>query len=265
MDPEFKGRFLLHWHEYFGAAELPITFQYTDNGIQAEPALSSSREWCMVHMLQRVRDGHSLRFFARSFGCGGGKFSTGYASKLREHIGQFLSCGIEGEVRGERYKHTSDLAEKAMSLTPWYEAPAAHMVFKRWDTLDAHDEPEVVIFFATPDILSGLCTLAGFDEPVIENVVMAPLGSGCASLIQYPYAEKRSGRHRAVIGMFDITARPHVDPAYLTFAVTMERFRQMVNSMDESFLITPAWAHIRKRIQKASPKSRRHAVSEVGL
>ncbi len=263
MDLELKERFLQRWHEYFGAAELPITFQYTNNGIQAEPALSSSREWCMVHMLDRVRDGHSLRFFARSFGCGGGKFSTGYASKLRDHIGEFLSCGIEGEIRGERYKHTTEIAEQAMSQAPWFEAPSTHMVFKRWDNLDAHDQPDVVIFFAPPDVISGLCTLAGFDEPVIEDVVIAPLASGCASLIQYPYAEKLSGRHRAVVGLFDITARPHVEPDSLTFAVSFERFERMVNGMNESFLITPLWSQIRKRIQKASPKYRRRASSET--
>ena len=250
MDLQFKDKFLTQWQRYFNGAELPIVFQYTDNGISAEPAVSLSRERCLIHVLQHVREGRSLRFFSRSFGCQGGKFYTGYSSTLREHIGEFLSCGIEGELRGERYKHTPQVAENAISHAPWYEAPAAHMVFKRWDLLDEHDEPEVVIFFAAPDVLSALYTLAGFDDPVLENVVIAPFGSGCASIIQYPYSEKLSGRNRAVIGMFDLTARPHVNPHCLSFTVTMERFRPMVNNMSESFLITPAWDHIRKRIHK---------------
>ena len=153
-------------------------------------------------------------------------------------------------MRGERYKKDPEMAAAAIGTAPWYESPHAHMVFKRWDKLDEHDEPEIIIFFARPDALSGLFMLAGYDEPKLENIVIAPHGSGCASIIQYPYVEKLNGTHRAVLGMFDPTARVWIGSDCLTFTVTMERFRRMVENMSESFLVAPAWHLIRKRIRK---------------
>jgi hypothetical protein len=44
------------------------------------------------------------------------------------------------------------------------KATAKYIVFKRWDKLETKDNPEVVIFYARPDVLAGLYTLASFDE-----------------------------------------------------------------------------------------------------
>ena len=67
--------------------------------------------------------------------------------------------------------------------------------------LERPDSPEVVIFFVQPDVLSGLFTLAHFDEAE-PNEVFAPFGFGCSLIIQYPYLEGRPKRRRAVIGIF---------------------------------------------------------------
>jgi hypothetical protein len=53
------------------------------------------------------------------------------------------------------------------------------------------DDPEVVIFFAQPDVLSGLFTLANYDE-ADPNGVFAPFAAGCGSIVHYPYLEKDS-------------------------------------------------------------------------
>jgi hypothetical protein len=55
-------------------------------------------------------------------------------------------------------------------------------------------------------------------------------------------------RQRAVIGMFDPSARPHVGENVLSFAAPLEKFEEMVEDMDESFLITPTWKRILKRM-----------------
>jgi hypothetical protein len=130
---------------------------------------------------------------------------------------------------------------------PAFRAPARLVVFKRWDLLEAPDDPEVVIFFAKPDILSGLFTLANFDESE-PNGVFTPSGAGCSSIVAYPYLERGSRRPRCVLGMFDITARPYVPGDVLTFSVPMEKFVRMVENMDESFLTTDTWRAVQKRI-----------------
>jgi hypothetical protein len=105
----------------------------------------------------------------------------------------------------------------------------------------------VVIFFAQPDVLSGLFTLANFDEAE-PNGVFTPFGSGCSSIVQYPYLEGRSERPRGVIGMFDISARPFVPRDVLIFSVPMIKLSGMVQNMDESFLITDSWRKVQERI-----------------
>jgi hypothetical protein len=113
--------------------------------------------------------------------------------------------------------------------------------------LEKTDSPEVVIFFAQPDVLSGLFTLANFDEAE-PNGVFAPFSAGCGSIVQYPYLEGRSRRPRGVIGMFDVSARPFVPGNVLTFSAPMNKFMQMIDNMEASFLITGSWQKVQKRI-----------------
>ena len=118
----------------------------------------------------------------------------------------FLSCGIPGKTRGERYVKTPEMVDEIIKNTPSFTAPGKFIVFKRWDKLEEVDTPEVVIFFAIPDVLSGLFTLARFDE-TDRGAIQAPFGSGCASIVQNPYLEQQSEHPRAIIGMFDPSAR----------------------------------------------------------
>ncbi len=115
--------------------------------------------------------------------------------------------------------------------------------------LEETDEPAVAIFFAKPDVLAGLFTLANYDE-VERNGVIAPFGAGCGSIVMYPYLEKDAERPRAVLGMFDVSARPFVPKEVLTFSVPMNKFDRMIDNMEESFLTTPSWKKVKKRISK---------------
>jgi len=96
-------------------------------------------------------------------------------------------------------------------------------------------------------VLSGLFTLANYDRSDPHGVI-APMGSGCASIVEMPYQESRSSEPRCVLGMFDVSARPCVPQHTLTFTVPMRRFEQMVANMDESFLITGSWQAVRERL-----------------
>jgi uncharacterized protein (DUF169 family) len=247
MDMKTKDRFVNLWSKYFGGAESPITFYYTDREGCAEPVQPPSGHRCLICDLARVRKGESLCFKADSLGCGGAKRYLGFVKEIAPDFEYFLSCGIPGKLEGERYKKSPELVREVMKRMPEFEAPAQSIVFKRWDQLEKSDEPEVVIFFAPPDVLSGLFTLASFDE-VDPNGVIAPFSAGCGSIVHYPYLEKDSDRPRAVLGMFDVSARPCVPGNVLTFAVPMNKFVRMIDNMEESFLITPSWTKVNQRI-----------------
>jgi hypothetical protein len=246
MDLDLQERFAERWQQYFTGAELPIVFYYTGERCQAEVPTPQGHH-CLICELARVRKGTSLQFDVDAVPCGGGKHYLGFTASLRPGFEHFLSCGIPGEMEGERYKQSPELVEALMARMPTFSAPAPTVVFKRWDQLQAEDEPAVVVFFAPPDVLSGLFTLAGFDEARPEAVI-APFSSGCGSIVYYPYQELRAESPRAVLGMFDVSARPCVPAGTLSFAVPWPKFMRMLDQMDESFLITRSWHKVRARM-----------------
>ncbi len=245
MDLSLRQQFSEKWARYFKQADLPLAFFYTDKTDVALPKEGDLH--CIIGQLSRARAGEPMVLSGEMKFCSGGKRYTGFSQKLRPNFEYFLSCGIPGELEGERYKKSPELvADQLKHQAPFY-APGKYLVFKRWDQLGEADEPAAVIFFAPPDVLSGLFTLAGFDESDLQAVI-APFGSGCASIIQYPYFENQTDRPRAVLGMFDVSARPGVPAGELTFAVPWRKFVRMVENMDESFLITDSWERIRNRL-----------------
>ena len=247
MDMEIKERFVLLWNKYFNGSELPVTFYYTDEKGLAEMAKPTSGHRCVIGDLLKVRRGNSFCYDASSVGCFGGKRYLGFSQTIMPDFEHFLSCGIPGKLDGERYKKSPELVKEAMEYAPAFKAPGRFIVFKRWDKLEKPDNPDVVIFFAQPDVLAGLFTLANFDEAEPDGV-FAPFSAGCGSIVQYPYLEGNSERPRGVIGLFDISARPFVPRDVLTFSVPMNKFLTMIDNMEESFLITGSWKKIQKRI-----------------
>ncbi len=250
MDIAFRDSFLLRWKKYFGESELPITFYYTEGDGGAYVMPSAKSRSCLICELSKVRKGESLCFSSESIGCLGGKRYTGFISEMRPTFRYFLSCGLEGIERGERYKISPEIVDELIKEHKHIDAGNKNMIFKRWDLLTEKDEPAVVIFFAHGEVLSGLYTLANFDKVDPNGGVIAPFSAGCGSIIHYPYHERDSENPRCVLGMFDPSARPCVPINVFSFAMPYKRFVQLVGFMNESFLITPTWEKVKKRIGK---------------
>jgi len=246
MNTKDRESFLSQWKRYFNSSELPLTFYYTDKD---GPGLvmPGSVNRCIIAALLKARKGEPMRFNAESIGCFGGKRYAGFDAQIMPNFEYFLSCGIPGKLEGERYKKSPEVVKASMEHLAPFDAPRKYIVFKRWDILEDEDDPEVVIFFAKPDVLAGLFTLANYDQ-TDSNSVISPFGSGCASIIYHPYFQSKASQPKPVIGMFDISARPFVDRYEISFAVPLNRFMTMVSNMDESFLITGSWKKIQKRI-----------------
>jgi uncharacterized protein (DUF169 family) len=248
MKIEFKEQFLSLWKKYFGEAELPVTFYYTTGDGGAEKAEKPKGRSCLICELAKVRNGRSVFYNIDSLACGGARRYLGFTKKMRPGFEYFLSCGND-QMEGERYIRTPEMVKEFIRNQKTLPVEGKKIVFKRWDNLTESDNPDVVIFFARPDVLSGLFTLANFDQTE-PNGTITPFGAGCGTIIHYPYLESMSERQRAVIGMFDPSARPCVQKDILTFAVPAKRFERMVSNMEESFLITKTWTTVRNRIDK---------------
>ena len=248
MDIDLQQRFTNLWQKYFNNAELPITCFFSKGDGRAEKAPKPKGHSCVICDLAKVRAGRSLYFNSNNLGCGGAKRYFGYMKDMAPSFRYFLSCGLEGKVEGERYKRTPDMVDKWQEQQVLLPAEGRNLVFKRWDKLTVEDEPEVVIFFAKPEVLSGLFTLANFDQVDPNGGVMTPFGAGCGTIVHHPWLEREKDNPRCTIGMFDPSARPCVPADVLTFAAPFERFVQLVDYMEESFLITDTWDTVRERI-----------------
>ncbi len=246
MDMELKERFQALWTKHFDGAQLPICLFYSDDSAYGQLLRPIKGRMCMIGQLANVLRGEDLAFVDETIGCPGGRRYLGFNQALMPNFEFFLSCGIPGQLEGERYKKTPELVNEFIKDAPAFSAPGKYAVFKRWDRLAGGDRPEVAIFFSPPDVLSGLFTLAGFDEKA-RNSVIAPFGAGCATIAQYPLLEAKSPEQRAVLGMFDVSARPFVPAQVLSFAVPIVKFERMIGNMDESFLITESWAKVKGR------------------
>jgi len=245
----FRDEAVAFWRKHFRGAELPLAFFFSDEEGYPQPERPVNAHICMVGQLARVRrNGETLAFSADTFGCFGGKRYAGYACELAPTFRYFLSTGIEGRVEGERYKKTPEMVDEFVAAMDIPKARAKYLVFKRIDKLDDGDEPLVVVSFATPDVLSGLFTLANFGTA--EHAVVTPFAAGCGTFLSHPLAEAERDAPRAVIGMFDVSARPYVPPDVLSFAAPLTLFRRMVAEADESFLTTPSWERVAKRLPK---------------
>ncbi|MCX7856737.1 MAG: DUF169 domain-containing protein [Deltaproteobacteria bacterium] len=246
MDKIKKEEFLKKWSEYFPNANLPIVFYYTNEDRNHMKIKHNATHRCVFIDIMKALKGKTIVFDKESTGCMGGKIYFGFSKEIMPDFEYFLSCGKKG-LEGERYKKTPELVREFMKNMPTFDAPGRYIIFKRIDMLEDGEVPEAVIFFDFPDVISGLFTLANFDRA--EDNVRVPFGSGCSSIVFYPYLEKFSRDPKCILGSFDVSARPYMRKDYMSFSIPFQRFVQMLENMDESFLITKSWEEIKKRIR----------------
>jgi uncharacterized protein (DUF169 family) len=238
-----------HFQEVLGLKESPFGIYYTNDkpdGLTPKEGISG----CMMGLLQSARRKETTVYFDKGhFGCPGGAYYMGFFESPRPKIEYFLSCGIPGEMEGERYIKTPERAREYFTRMIPRRAPATYCVFKPIDQFQEDTAPEVVAFFAPPDILSGLFTLTNY---ALErtDAVYAPFGSGCSSILTYPLKEAGKEQPHAILGMFDVSARPMIEKDILTLAMPYSVFLKLLENVSGSFLETESWKKVLHRIEK---------------
>jgi len=237
-----------------GLAEPPIAIYYANE--KPEGAFSwdcQGEHFCFVGSLSVARQGTPVAVDGQNPGCAGAAYYLGWNDELRPGFEYFLSHDSEG--RGERFKKTPELVREFVKARRFVAASGRYCIFRRLADLADQVTPEVITIFGDPDDMSGLLTLANYGRASNYEVI-APMSSGCGTIVGEPRAQAREPQPKAVLGLFDPTVRPRVEKNYLTFSAPYGMFVEMVENIPGSFLEIEPWLKVRnRRSSQASTKS----------
>jgi len=246
MNIEIKERFMEAWKKHFPGSELPIACYYSNEINNVEfpnaPKPNAKGFTCIFAQIAPVRKGRARAFNKENLGCFGSFLPFGFDTEVTEEVKNYV-CNVE------RVKKSYDHVDSIYEHRPPKQAPGKYLVFKRWDTLEEQDDPQVVFFFGNPDVIAGLHGLANFDTMTPYGVI-APFGTGCDSIVGFPMHELESDQPKAVLGALDPSVRIRFKPHILTFSAPWPKFLSMLENMDESFLATDGWSKVKSRFSR---------------
>lgn len=224
------------YREAFGeSVPLPVAFGYSDKAVTEVKKIPR----CMIGAIRKVCDGEPLTLSADNVLCGGGRLYTAFAP-MPDRVPVFVS-------EAEHYKQTKEQVREYIDRLDIRLSGKPYLNFIRMDRLESFDGVEGILFFATPDVLSGLCSWAFYDNND-DDAVCTRFASGCCSIVTFAAKENAAGGHRCFIGLLDPSARPLVPKNELAFTVPACRFKDMMNTMEQSALFQKSYSIVRKRI-----------------
>ena len=232
-----KEYFIESYRIAFGNYELPVAFWYSDQSI----GVSEKTKGCFIKDINPAREGKLISFSLDTISCGGGKVYTGFMD-LPSYIPEFVSTK-------ERYKETPEMVTEFVKDLKIPNKSGKYLNFVSIDKVENFDSLEGLIFFATPDVLSGLVSWTLFDTNS-PDAVSVPFGSGCSSIIAQTIVENQNNGYRTFLGMFDPSVRPHLESNILSMAIPMSRFKTMYHTISLSCLQgTHGWSKVKNRIE----------------
>jgi len=177
-------------------------------------------------------------------------FFLGYRDQLFLGAEYFLShAPLAGNIC-ERFVKTPKLAKKYLKLKKFPVKSKRFAVFKPLEQFTDSEKPEVVIFFANPDQISGLVYLLYFGAPLEDDRVVTGFASGCGSIVTLPVQYSRKGLKKAVWGLHDVSARANLPAELMTIAMPFDLTVEIWKDIKESFLLTKTWYKVAQRISR---------------
>jgi uncharacterized protein (DUF169 family) len=207
---------------------------------------------CVVGGIWRARRKKTAAYFdASRFGCMGGAFFLGFVKPQTETIIHYVSTGVPGQMEGEWYVDSPETLRSIFDRLDPRPATARWCVFKPLSLFKERESPELVVFFARPEIMAGLHQLAAFVTSNPE-VVASPWGAACANMVAWPFHFLERGQERAVLGGWDPSARKFFKTDELTLTVPLSLYQAMLSRWRESFLGKEVWDLCRKKINRSA-------------
>ena len=208
---------------YFSSEEIENSFIFRSN------------KWvCMfMYIKMMMNKGKRIRFSGDNVSaCTGPAEYFGF-NELEDDGGVFLA-------ETERFFKDLEISKAYTreSATLIHSPKEKYLYMEKIENIDDSREIEVVnIFPGDPTNLAKLVTLSAYDSVTsIMNNVMVPNCSGCQSIFTIPYNEKFKESPKNIIGLMEPMVRNFVPKDMMLFSLTTERFVEMANNIEGSFL-----------------------------
>ncbi|BBO74222.1 hypothetical protein DSCW_16390 [Desulfosarcina widdelii] len=209
---------------------------------------------CVIGNIWLARKKKCAAFIStEEYGCLGGVFYCSMMKPNLRFIEHYVTTGFEGTpVQGERYLPSPESMRKFLEKVDPRKAPAKYCIFKPLSLFSDNEEPEFVIFFARPEVLTGLFVQTTFTTGEVDCVA-SPFGAGCTNILAWPLYYKEKGLEKAVLGGFDPSARKFLKTDELTFTVPWSLYQKMLKALPESmFNVDGEWTSVRKKVDRSA-------------
>jgi hypothetical protein len=257
--------------ELLGHDEGPFGTYYSDtepDGFGPEPGVAFSRaleeageiDWrrvagsscCIFRNLWLARKKEKAAWLSHeACGCmGGGYFAGIYAPYLDRNV-SFVSIGDPAaNIEGEHYLPSKESMRAFLDDCAPPLGAGKYCVLKPLRQFSGQERPLAVVFFARPEVITGLFSLAVYTVGHHEAVA-SPFGAGCTNIIAWPLVYERRGLERAVLGGFDPSVRRFMGTDELSFAIPIKLYAKMLDRMEESALGRKHWERNRLKAQRS--------------
>jgi uncharacterized protein (DUF169 family) len=231
----------------------PISREMEDRGELNMQAVFSHFS-CVMGNIWLARKKHRAAYISlEAYGCPGGVFYCSMMKPNLKFIEHYVTTGYRGTpMHGERYLPSPEAMRKFLATVEPRDAPAKYCIFKPLDLFADRERPEFVIFFARPEVLSGLFTHTMFTTGEVDSVA-SPFGAACTNVVAWPLFYKEKGVEKAVLGGFDPSARKFMKTDELTFTVPWSLYKKILAALPDSmFTVDGAWKEVRKKVTRSA-------------
>lgn len=203
---------------------------------------------CIVPLILKASTGVPLVVAEESTGWPCSAFYLGFQDTIFEGIEYFLSNKDDFWRPCERFIQNPTLAKAFVDNVHPVKPDKHYIVIKPLEDFLPDEEPESVLFFVNADQLGALVFLSHYDAPESFDRILSPFASACMALVTLPLKLARNNEQKAVIGLFDISARTRMPGDLLSFALPYSFLKKLADILPESFVTTESWRTVKARI-----------------
>jgi hypothetical protein len=190
---------------------------------------------CMFSFVTGISDGDKVCFYQQHTGCGGAGCFFGFKEPTADDPSMLAN--------DHKLKKDVQLGLAFYDSIKARPPKEDYLVWQRVSDLEDGLEVETVNLWVTGHSLAGLVTLANYDRPTNDNVVI-PFASGCQSIWTIPFKQQLEAEPKAVVGGMDPAMRWCLPENVVSFAVPTGRLVEMADNVSGSFLEEKSWTDL---------------------